>query len=180
MTSVTSFPANITVPLTQVVSVLGMSLEDVQAADVFSFEIKTIQNGQAYFSSAAFKVAVVCGYDVENVTGVYNAFSAAWAVDGPVTIEVDPDDEYKIYVNGFAELDGLDETGPLVMIINPLDFSVQVLSSTVAEIAFSGYTNLTYAGSGSLNTCDGQYDLMLGVTVDQGSFGSFNFVLTKQ
>lgn len=179
VTSVTSFPANITVPLTQVVSVLGMSLEDVQAGDVFSFEVKTIQGGESYFSSAAFKVAVVCGFDVVNVTGAYNS-SSAWGA-GAITVEADPEDEYTVYVHGLHNLDPDlgDEAGPLVLIINPLDFSVTAPGSTVAT-TYGPYTNWTLAGSGMLNTCNGSYDMMLGATVDQGSFGSFNFVFTKQ
>src|SRR5690606_38991523 len=162
--SVTSFPANITVPLTEVVDILGMNLEDIEPADVFTFEVKTIQGGKSYFSSAAFKVAVVCGYDPANVTGAYTAYSAPtqWDMEGNVTLEVDPDDEYTIYIHGFATAEGLEETGPIVMHINPLDFSVQVPSSTIAAEAF-GYTGYTYAGSGSLNTCNGKYDLMMAV-----------------
>lgn len=179
VTSVTSFPANITVPLTDVVSALGISLDDVVPGDVFAFEVKTVQGGNSYFSSAAFTVAVVCGYEVANVTGNYNGASASWAVDGSITLEADPEDEYTIYVHGLAELDGLTETGPVTMHVNPLDYSVQAPASTIAADAF-GYTGLTYAGSGSLNTCNGKYSMMFAITVDQGSFGSFEFEFTKQ
>lgn len=181
VTSVSSFPANIVVPLTEVVSVLGMNLEDVEAADVFAFEVQTVQGGKSYYSSAAFKVAVVCGYEAANVTGAYTAYSGPdqWDMEGNVTLEVDPDDEYKVYIHGYATAEGLEETGPIVMNINPLDFSVDVPSSTIADNAF-GYTGYTYTGSGLLNTCNGKYELMMTVTVDQGSFGSFQFEFTKQ
>ena len=180
VTSVSTFPANIKVPLTEVVAALGMNIEDVEAADQFSFEVQTIAGGKSYFSSAAFKVAVVCGYEVENVTGSYTAFSAAdqWDMEGPVTLVADPDDEFTVYINGYATAEGLVETGPIVLKINPLDYSVVVESSTIADNAF-GYTGYTYAGSGMLNTCDGKYELMMGISVDQGSFGSFDFEFTK-
>lgn len=180
VTSVSSFPANIKVPLTEVVAVLGMDLEEIEAADQFSFEIQTIQGGNSYFSSAAFKVAVVCGYEVENVTGDYTAYSSPgeWDMEGNVTLEADPDDEYTIYVHGYATAEGLEEIAPLVLKINPLDFSVDVPMVTIADEAF-GYTGYTYAGSGTLNTCNGKYELMMGITVDQGSFGSFQFEFTK-
>lgn len=181
VTSVNSFPANINVPLTDVVAALGMNLESIEPADQFSFEIRTTQGGKSYYSSAAFKVAVVCGYEVENVTGAYLAYSAPdqWDMEGNVTLEVDPNDEFKVYINGYATAEGLVEIAPIVMIINPLDFSVTVPSSTIADEAF-GYTGYTYEGSGSLNTCDGKYELMIGISVDQGSFGSFQFEFTKQ
>lgn len=180
VTSVSSFPANIKVPLAEVVAILGMNLDEIEPADMFSFEVKTIGGGKSYFSSAAFKVAVVCGYEVANVTGAYTAYSAPadWDMEGNVTLEADPDDEYTVYIHGYATAEGLDETNPIVMKIDPLDFSVEVLSSTIADNAF-GYTGYTYAGSGMLNTCDGKYELMMSVNVDQGSFGSFPFVFTK-
>src|SRR5690606_7528150 len=43
VTSVSTFPANIKVPLTDVVAALGMSLDDVEAADQFSFEVRTTE-----------------------------------------------------------------------------------------------------------------------------------------
>src|SRR5690554_1676549 len=115
VTSVSSFPANIKIALTEVVSVLGIDLADVEAADQFSFEVQTIQGGKKYFSSAAFKVAVVCGYETPNVTGAYNS-SSGWG-SGSVTLEADPDDEFKVYVYGLHELDPNlgDEAGPLVL-----------------------------------------------------------------
>lgn len=178
--TVSSFPATgITIPLTDVVQALGMSLDEIEAADVFTFEVQTIQDGKSYFSSAAFRAAVVCGYEVANVTGSYNS-SSDWG-EGSVTLEADPNDEFTVYVNGLPDLDSDlgDEVGPLVLKVNPLDFSVQVPSSTVAS-GYGPYTNWTLTGSGTLNTCDGTYELMLTATVDQGSFGAFDFVFTKQ
>jgi hypothetical protein len=124
--------------------------------------------------------AAVCAYDPEMVSGSYKAVSADWAVDGPVTITVDPEDEYTIYVAGLAELDGLTEDkGPLKMVVNPLNFEVTAERTVLASIAFD-YTNIAYEGFGLLNTCDGTYEMNFTITVDQGSFGQFPFTLTKQ
>lgn len=178
---VSTFPANITIPLTDVVNALGMNLDDVEAADVFTFEVQTFQGGKSYFSSAAFKVAVVCGYETENVTGAYTAYSSPdeWDMEGSVNLVADEDDQYIVYIHGYATAEGLEEIAPIKMIINPLDFSVTVPKVTIADNAF-GYTGYSYAGSGSLNTCNGTYELMMSVTVDQGSFGSFEYTFTKK
>src|SRR5690606_11539002 len=123
--TVSSFPATLTIPLTEVAAKLGLQLSSIEAADVFNFEIQTTQGGKSYFSSAAFNVAVVCGYDSENVTGDYRGISSAWGVDGPITIEADPNDEFILYVTGLATIDGLvEDQGPLKLIVNPLDYSV--------------------------------------------------------
>lgn len=179
ITRVSSFPATIQLKLADVVSELGMQLDEVSLGDAFTFEVLTIQNGKTYRSSASFVSSVVCAYDVEAVTGSYRAVSDAWAVDGTVTITADPADEYTLYVAGLAALDGLTEDkGPLKLVINPDNFDVTAVKTALASSAF-GYTNLSYAGSGKLNTCDGSYQMLFNITVDQGSFGSFDFTFTK-
>ncbi len=179
VTKISSFPATVKISLVDVVSKLGIQLSDVEAADVFNFEVKTTQGGKSYFSSAAFNVAVVCGYDVDAVTGSYRALSADWDMDGAITITADPDDPYIVYVSGLVTADGeVEDLGPLKMVINPLNFAVTA-GPTVLASKFSGYDNVTYAGSGSLNTCDGKFDMLFTISVAQGSFGANNFEFIK-
>ncbi len=175
----TSFPANIQILLSDVVTELGMTLEQVELGDIFNFEVGAVIGGKTYYSNAAFNAPVVCAYNPDLVTGSYRAVSAGWAVDGNVTITVDPEDDYVVYVAGLVVLDGqVEDQGPLKMIVNPLDFSVTAVK-TVLGTSFFGYDNVAYAGSGILNTCTGTYEMLFTITVDQGSFGSHDFVLTK-
>lgn len=178
---VSEFPATVVIALSDVAAKLGLELNSIEAADVFNFEVQTIQGGRSYFSSAAFNAAVVCGYDPAMVTGSYRGVSASWEVDGGITITADPDDELIVYVSGLAALDGLDEDlGPLKMVINPLDFSVVAERTALASSAF-GYTNIWYEGTGELNTCDGTYTMGFTIGVDQGTFGGapHTFIFTK-
>ena len=179
--SYTSFPQTVKIFMHEAAAALGMQLSDVGAGDAFNFEAITIQGGTSYRSSASFNAAVVCAYDPDIVSGSYRAVSADWAVDGTVTITVDPQGPYIVYVAGLAVLDGLvEDQGPLKMIVNPLDFSVVAERTVLASDAF-GYTNIAYAGSGLLNTCNGTYEMAFSITVDQGSFGGpFAFTFTKQ
>jgi hypothetical protein len=62
--------------------------------------------------------------------------------------------------------------------VNELNFDVVAVKTVLASAAWS-YTNFAYAGSGKLNTCDGTFEIFFTITVDQGSFGSYDFVLTK-
>jgi len=180
-----SFPTVINLPLTEVVSKLNIALASVETGDVFNFEVTTSKGGKTYYSSASFNAAVVCAYNPDLVTGNYNAVSDSWGVDGNVTITADPDDEYKLYVTGLATIDGLDEDkGPLVMIVNPLNFAISVpkvvLASSTAPWGVA-YTNIWYEGFGEVNTCNGTHTLYVTIGVDQGTFGGapHTFVLTK-
>lgn len=179
--SYTTFPLkDEMIYMRDVASTLGITLDDITPGDVFNLELLTVQGSDTYRSSAVINAAAVCAYDPEMVSGSYKAVSADWEVDGPVTITVDPEDEYTIYVAGLAELDGLTEDkGPLKMVVNPLNFEVTAERTVLASIAFD-YTNIAYEGFGLLNTCDGTYEMNFTITVDQGSFGQFPFTLTKQ
>lgn len=175
-----TFPQNVKIFMHEAATALGISLDNIEAGDNFTIEAVTIQGDKTYRSNAAINAAVVCAYDPDMVTGTYRAVSADWAVDGTVTLTVDPQDEYIIYVAGLAGLDGLTEDqGPLKMVVNPLDFSVTAERTVLASIAFT-YTNIAYEGSGLLNTCNGTYEMLYTITVDQGSFGAYAFTLTKQ
>ncbi|MBE0664036.1 MAG: hypothetical protein IH597_16390 [Bacteroidales bacterium] len=176
---ISTFPSNVVIFMHEVATALGIQLGDVEPGDVFNIEALTSDGSVIYRSNAAINAAVVCAYDPDLVSGAYRAVSADWAVDGGITITVDPADEFIVYVSGLAELDGLTEDqGPLKMIVNPLNFEVTAVKTTLASVAFS-YTNIAYAGTGLLNTCDGTYEMLFTITVDQGSFGSFPFTFTK-
>jgi len=183
ITRLSSFPATVKIMLSDVVAKFGIELSSIVPADVVNFELITVQGSTSYFSSAAFNSAVVCGYDPAIVSGSYHAVSEGWGLDGNVTITVDPENEYIVYVAGLAAIEGLNEDqGPLKMIINELDFSViaekTVLASDVAPWGLP-YTGYNYQGFGELNTCDGTYTMTFTIGVDQGSWGAYDFVLTK-
>jgi len=179
----TTFPATVQVKLTDAAAGLGMTPEQVELGDVFNFEIAAIVNGKTYFSNAAFNAPLVCAYNPNLVSGSYHATSDDWGLDGDVTITVDPEDDFKLYVTGLAAIEGLDEDqGPLVMEVNPLNFEVtapkSVLASSVAPWGLA-YTGYFYEGFGILNTCDGTYTMTFTIGVDQGTWGAFNFTFTK-
>lgn len=175
----TTFPATVQILLSDATTALGMTLAQVELGDIFSFEIVTVIGGKSYYSSAAFNAPVVCAYNPALVSGSYHAFSAGWGSEGDITITVDPDDDYIVYVAGLEAIEGLvEDQGPLKMIVNPLDFSVTAVKTVIASDAW-GYTNIAYEGSGILNTCTGTYEMFFNITVDQGSFGGYAFTLTK-
>lgn len=179
--TLTTLPAkDVVIYMHEVATAMGIQLDSIKPGDKFTLEALTVQGSNTYRSSAVILAAAVCAYDPNMVSGAYKAVSATWPADGPITITVDPNDEYIIYVSGLAELDGLTEDlGPLKMIVNPLNFEVTAEKTALASIAFD-YTNIAYEGFGVLNTCDGTYEMNFTITVDQGSFGSYPFTFVKQ
>lgn len=175
----TTFPATVQILLSDAAEKLGMTLAQVELGDIFNFEIVTVIGGKTYYSSAAFNAPVVCAYNPDFVSGSYHAISEGWASEGDVTITVDPEDDFIVYVAGLEAIEGLDEDqGPLKMIVDPLDFSVVAVKTVIASDAW-GYHNIAYEGTGLLNTCTGTYEMLYTITVDEGSFGSYEFTLTK-
>lgn len=177
--NISSFPAEIILSAEDVAQALGLALNDIKSEDYFVFEVITVSDGLTTRSNGGLTVRVVCPFDPSLTFGSFTASSAGWGANGGITIEADEEDPYTVYVYGLAELDGLTgDVGPLVMHINPLSFAVTADKSVLASVAFS-YTNIAYAGSGVFNSCTGTYEMLFAITVDQGSFGSYAFTLSK-
>jgi len=177
---VSSFPAEINITAEEAAAALGMSINDVASEDYFVFELELVADGKVTRSNAGLTVRVVCPFDPALAVGSYNAVSAGWAVNGNVTLEADEDDPYTIKVYGLAALDGLDEDqGPLVMHINPLNFEVTAPRAVLATEVWLGYTDLAYQGFGEFNSCTGAYEMSFTITVSAGSYGAYNFTLTR-
>jgi len=181
---VTAFPSTLKVKLTDVAAKLGLDISKVKLGDVFGFEIVTTSNGNTYRSNASFNAGVVCAYNSNLATGTYVVDGGDWGSKGEVTITVDPNDPFIVYVAGLEAIEGLDEDkGPLKMVINSKDFSVKaprtILASSLAPWGLD-YTNIAYEGTGTLDTCTGTYKMSFTISVDQGTFGTYTFILTKK
>lgn len=139
-------------------------------------------------STLSIKKGLSCLYDQDAVVGAWNASSGGWGVDGPVEITADADDQTVIYVAGFETIDGLDEDqGPLKMVINPdpvkpneyeVTVEKQVLATTTAPWG-TAYDNIAYEGGGTYYSCDDTFEFTFAITVDQGSFGDYDFLVVK-
>ncbi len=180
--SFTSFPATVNLPLTDVATTLGKSVDDIAGGDVINIEVLTQSNDSYSRSNAVLNPLVACSYDPDEVSGSYDVVSSSWESSGVVTLTALEEDPYQIEVVGLAAMDGLTEDqGPLVFIVDPSDYSVTAPKTTLATEAW-GYNNYSYEGTaGSLNTCDGTYNMSFSITVDEGSFGSYSdFIFTKK
>jgi hypothetical protein len=208
--NITTVPYDFSVGMNDLVSALSQlnSTDDIEISDYFTFYVNVTRNGKEYpvyvmvggkaintvssglvtslqqFEDADavtnVRIDVPCGYDVAGVTGNYNGASAGWAVNGPITITADPEDQFVVYVTGLATIDGMEEDqGPLRMDIDPNSYNVNVEKQVIASDAWGVYHNIAYRGTGKLNTCDGTYTMTFAISVDEGNFGSFSFTFTK-
>lgn len=178
--TISDFPQTVRIQAKDAAEKLGLALNDIQLGDIINVEVWTKSNGKVYQTSAGFNAAVVCAYNSEFVSGNYHAVSASWGSEGDVTITVDPNDEFIVYVSGLETIEGLvEDKGPLKMVVNKLNYAVTVDKAVIASVAWD-YHNIAYAGTGNLNTCSGTYQMMFAISVDEGSFGNFAFTLTKK
>ncbi len=138
-----------------------------------------------YKSALGFEFTIGCPpntYDPATIAGTYNAFSASWAVDGPVTITVDGDDPYTLYVDGVIEAEGIPGNGePMVWHVDPETNEVTCDPEIIAS-DYYGYADMYYEGSGTLFPCAGNtFNMALSPQIlNVGGWGPQGFTFTKQ
>ena len=175
---VASFPSDFTFTLGTVSEKLGV----INEGDIIYIEVVTTKDGMTTRSNAALAQMVYCGYDVALATGSYHSVSPSseWNSDGDISLKADPVDQFKIFVTGLETIEGLNEDqGPLVMHIDPVTFSVVADKTVLASDAW-GETNIAYEGTGSYNSCSGEYSMNFTISTDQTDFGSFAFTFTRK
>lgn len=179
ITDLTTFPATVRITSAEAAQKLGIDLADISNGDIFLFELITTANGMTTRSSSVLTIPVACAYDVNLATGSYHVIGGDWGSEGDVTLTADPDDPYKIYVSGLEEIEGLvEDLGPLVMYINPVNYAVTAPKKAIASDAW-GYNNIAYEGTGTYGSCDGAYSMLFTITVVEGTFGTFQFTFTR-
>lgn len=181
-----SFPAEVNLPIRDVMTKLGLSDDEVDVVDnnEFDFFVVTTSNGVTTRSkTGAIKVLVTCEFDPELAVGDYHVVSGAWEVEGSVTLTADPDDPFKIYVSGLYEMEGGEPNDNLLELnISPSSFEISGPKSNLGpEAPWGAYTNYYYTPtSGIYRSCTGTFEVNISVTVDEGGFGTFGFVFTKK
>ncbi len=180
MAEATSFPSTVKIKASEIAQKIGLSLSEIVNGDIFTFELLTKANNLSTYSTAALIVPVACAYDVDRATGSYHSVSADWNSEGNITLTADPDDEYKIYVTGLEEIEGLvEDLGPLVMYINPATYAVTVPEKAIASDGW-GYGSVSYSGTGVYSSCDGSYVMYFEISLsDLGSQGTYTFNFTR-
>jgi hypothetical protein len=175
---ITSFPSDFTFTLGAITEKIG----EINEGEFIYIEVVTTKDGIRTRSNAALAQMVYCGYDVALATGAYHSVSPSseWNSEGDISLKADLVDQFKIFVTGLETIDGLNEDkGPLVMHIDPVTFSVVADKTVLASDAW-GETNIAYEGTGSYNSCSGEYSMSFNISTDQTDYGSFAFTFTRK
>jgi hypothetical protein len=124
---------------------------------------------------------IACPLDHALTVGSYLAYSppSDWNSTGNITLTAAPGDPNTIYVAGLSTIDGeTEDLGPLVMHINPVTFAVTA-DKTVIDSDFYGYTNYSFEGTGTYDTCTGLYTMKFKITADGTDWGDNNYTFTR-
>jgi len=199
---ITSFPTSTDVTLTNLIEILpGLdNINQINLGDNFMFYVDiTLEDGTVVKGNdtlyASFDPAVVnlpgsslnvvytvaCDFDPAMAVGSYYSYSAPseWNSAGNITITADPNDPNIVYVAGLYTIEGGDEDkGPLVMHIDPITNAVTADKTVIASDYF-GFTNGTFEGTGTYNTCTGTYEMRFAISVVEGDFGEYVFTFTR-
>jgi hypothetical protein len=179
LAEVTTFPATVRILSSDVAKKLGISLADISNGAVFTLELITTANGTTTRSGAVLFIPVACAYNVSLATGSYHAVSD-WPSENNVSITSDANDPYTLYVTGLATIDDIvEDLGPFVMHINPINYEVITETKLLASDYF-GYGGVTYSGNGTYSSCDGSFTLNIDISIgNYGSQGIYQFNITR-
>jgi len=178
-----SLPAtDLRVTASEVLSALGLSGYDL--GDAFFLYVLTTKNGVTTRSGAAFAIPVVCFFEPAMLVGTFDCESEEdWGEENgnPVTIVADPNDPYKVFIHGMAEVHGVASNGNGIELnMNPDNFNV---SGPVCIWAASiwGYSNIRFqAVAGNFSACDQRFTITFRANVDQGGFGDYVWWFTRR
>lgn len=180
--NIESFPSTVTITATDAMTALGLTESDVNIDDYFLCHVVTTKGGISTRSSAAIKIFVTCEFDSALTEGSYHVVSEGWEVEGDVTLTADPDNPYLIGISGLYEMEGgAPNDNVLYLTVNPSNFNVTHETTKLGSSAPWGqYTNYYYGPvSGLYKSCTGSFEMTFAITVDEGAFGNYSFVFTK-
>lgn len=168
-----------------ILKALNMPASDYKLGDTFYLYVLTTKNGKTTRSKAAFAIPVICYFAPSMLVGNFYYQSDDWDEDGNVTLVVDPNNPYKVYISDYAQAEGLSGNGNRIELnIDPDNFSVSgpkvVIADDLSEWGLP-YHNYAYEPvAGSYSACDDAYTITFAITVSEGSFGNNVFTFTKK
>ena len=189
MQDFSSFPAQIHITATDIVAKMGVSVNEIESGDVFTFSVLTKKNGVTTRSVAYGNVKVLCPYSSNVAYGSYYAVSSDWDVEGEIELTIDEEDQFKIYVSGLEDMDGVSGVDQVFFQIDPNSFTISnkdafILSEDLEEDwgeDYHGYTNYTYKiVKGDFNSCNGTYVVTFNISCGAGDFGNYVFEFKRQ
>jgi hypothetical protein len=202
--NITGFPKDITVNIGQVYSLFGLAAPSIGETLYLTTNV-VLQDGSIIpgwtensgYNNRAFtgwrldgraysynvRYSVVCELVLDEFVGTCTVTQDDWWGETPYEVEVTKVGEYQLSIAGLYNGEA---TNPLVLTVNPVDYSISFDKQILAPNSGSwwgipAYNNFALsAGTGVVDACDGVISFSGTATVDAGSFGGgFVIQLTK-
>ena len=167
----------------EVLSALGMSQSEYKLGDTYYVYILTTKDGRTTRSLASFPIPVVCYFEPDMLIGNFNFVSASWEEDGLVTIVADPDDPYKVYIDGYPDVVGLPGIGRIELTLDPNNFRLSgpavVIANDLSAWEVPNQDYIFRPVSGTYSACDNKYTVVFNISLSLwGNQGNYEFVFT--
>lgn len=189
---ITTFPQELTLNIADVYSKLGKTLPELGEVVQFTTNVVlkdgyTVYGWNEYsgFNNAAMagwkvdgrdfsqsvRYSVACQLVLDEFVGDVTVTDNFW--EDTYTAQVTKKSDTELQVSGVF---GSSDTNPIVIKVDPTDHSVSV-SKQVIYPSIWGYDNLSVAGTGTVDSCNGSITFNGTFTVDQGGFGTYKIVI---
>ena len=131
-------------------------------------------------------IQIFCDLDPSMLLGTFSWVSASWGESGSgLTFEADPNDPYKIYIDGLPTEAITWNGNKIELNVNPSNNSISGPKVIVAGDTHEWGDEDNYDDyamepiSGEFDTCQGTFSIVFRISVKQGTFGSFGFIFSK-
>lgn len=193
--NITEFPKDITIDIAEVYSLFGLTapsigetlylttnvvLKDDQVipgwTDIMGYNNRAFTGwrlqGRAY--SYNVRYSVVCELVLDDFVGTCTVTQDDWWGETPYEVEVTKVGDYQLSIAGLYNGEA---TNPLVITVDPVDYSISFDKQILAPHSAEWWGNAAYgnfalsAGTGVVDACETIISFSATATVDAGSFG---------
>lgn len=201
--SVTTFPTTIDVTVASLKSLLSTYITaPLIAGDYFKFfTVVTLKNGtvnsafdsnyRQFNSSIAnlpgagidLTYTIVCPLNLADFVGKYTMDDGSPSDLCTITVSLDPNNTNGLIINNFYGGTGTGALYPVKISVNRATYAISVPSPQVfaAWLWNPKYLNATLSNlSGTLDACTKNFSFKADLTVSLGSFGTLNYVCTRE
>jgi hypothetical protein len=200
--TVSTFPGNISVTVASMTGLLGINPATLKAGDYFKFftvlneKDGTVNSGldPAYsqFNSATANLpgagldltfTIVCPLNLADFVGSYTMDDGSPSDLCTIKVTLDPANPKGLIINDFYAGTGTGALYPVYINVNTSTYGISVPKPQIfAEWLWNkAYLNGTLSNlSGTLDACTKNFSFKSDLTVSAGSFGTLNYVCTRQ
>ena len=203
VTTVTSFPTTIDLTITKLVDLLNAYVQQANlvSGDYFKFyTVVTLQDGTVssafdskysqFYSSIPnlpgagvdLTYTIVCPLNLTDFVGNYTMDDGSPSDLCTITVSLDPANPNGLIIDNFYAGTGTGALHPVKISVNRATYGISVPSPQVFAdwLWNASYKNATLSNlSGTLDACTKNFSFKADLTVSAGSFGTQNYVCTK-